>query len=111
MKTNDELYQLAKDYTDGKVFSNLHIKEGDERLLFIIFSPIYLMSDNLTDGTFSLVYEYISKSGNRSINGYPTFTSCKFLKKDEFEIFVEYHNKIIDQNTAMKEGVLSDKNN
>lgn len=111
MITNEQLYQLAKDYSEGKVFSNLQIKDGDERLMLIIFMPLALSTTDLSDGTYCLVYEYLDKSNTkRGINGYPTFSSCNFLTKEEFKIFRDYTNKIIAKNKTIKEEILNDNN-
>lgn len=86
MKSEKELKELAKDVYEGKVFL-----ANDQEALQCAFSLLMIFGD-LPKDTVAL-YEDISKSGPRSINGYPFFTSCRMLNKDEWKIFVLYYNQ------------------
>jgi len=42
-----------------------------------------------------MVYEDISKAGPGSINGYPTFFSCKIVSREDTNKFIEMYNKYV----------------
>lgn len=98
MKTDKELKQLAKEVFDGTVYMAI-----DEYKLMISF-PLFITCGNLPEDTVAL-YEDYSKAGPRSINGLPFFMSCRYLIKDEFEVFKEYYEqyKEIMQDWVVKE--------
>lgn len=104
MKTEEEITQLAKDIYAGQVFCSWNIREGDHVFIENIFMPIAFMSNEQLASFRAeephLIYEYISKAGPRSINGYPVFMSLQRLNKQEFEMLLEKYNKI---EKAMKE--------
>lgn len=101
-KTDTELKQLAADIYDNKVFTDRHIRGGGNDLQ-MIFLPIALgaFSDmkKKEREKVSLIYEYISKAGPRSINGYPIFMSVNYLTKEEhnrMNTFYEAYKQIKD---------------
>jgi len=98
MRTDEELKQLAKDMLADKIFTNAHIREGDDKLLGSIFMPIMLMDqeqrDKLEAENVNLLFEYYTEAGPRSINGYPSFMTMKYMTKDEWEKVYNYHEKM-----------------
>jgi hypothetical protein len=44
-----------------------------------------------------IIYEYISAAGPRSINGYPMFTSCRKLNKEDTQTMIKYYNELLEQ--------------
>jgi hypothetical protein len=98
MRTEEELKQLAKDLLDDKIFTDAHIREGDDSLLGSIFMPIIFIDqkqrDKMEAECVSVLFEYYSKAGPRSINGYPMFTSMNYMTKDEWEKVFNYHEKM-----------------
>lgn len=83
MKTNDELKKLAKDVYEGKIFL-----ANTDKAINCSFG-IMLIFATFPPDTVAL-YEDFSKAGPRSMNGYPCFTSCSYLTKDDWNIFVTY---------------------
>jgi hypothetical protein len=71
---------------DNTIFSNWHI-QGDKEyiadMLGSVFMPLLFGAEIPKDA--SLVYEYVSEAGPRSVDGMPMFMSCRFLKKPEAE--------------------------
>ncbi|HSZ58476.1 MAG TPA: hypothetical protein VK797_22610 [Tepidisphaeraceae bacterium] len=90
MKTDDELKALARDIYQGRVFTSSHI--ADPRDVGLVFMVLSLGAKIPPDTAF--VYEYLDKAGERSINGYPTFFSCKLLNQAETEKLIGYFNAI-----------------
>ena len=110
MKTEEELKQIAIDFAEGKIFSNLHIDlERNGSMLAMVFMPLALgadISEQIESGECYMVYEYLSKAGPRSINGMPIFFSMRYISKNEYVIMMQNYNKFVD----MKNEFLSDEN-
>ena len=91
VKTDKELRELAIGIRAGAVFTDKAIHEGEMNFLPSIFLPLGLMKDaemqELKKNNPKMVYEYMSKAGERSVNGYPQFMSFKYLSEDEFRRF------------------------
>lgn len=50
------------------------------------------------------IVEHIDKAGPRSVNGYPTFFSCKVIHKDDWSVITERAIKAMNAfNEAIKE--------
>ena len=86
MKTEKELKKLAKDVYEGNVFIAVE-KESLECAFGIMLALTTFPEDTVA------LFEDISKAGPRSINGYPTFFSCGYLNKYEWEIFINYFER------------------
>ena len=97
MRTDKELKQLAVDMLADKIFTNAHIREGDEKLLGSIFMPIMLIDqkqrDILEAKDVNVLFEYYSESRS-SINGYPVFMTMKYMNNDEWKVVTEYYEKL-----------------
>lgn len=88
MKTDAELKQLAVDMYHGHVFTDRHIPKDDPGLLRMVFMVVALGGLNETlqlpeDERPALLYEYIDKALDRSVNGCPIFASVRFLNRVE----------------------------
>lgn len=107
LKTEAELKKLAWDIHAGKVFTNRHIREGDERLFPNIFMVTLFLDEkqkeDLADA--GLFYEYYDQAGPRAINGYPMFMSLRSLCKEDTEKLFDY----IEEIKKLKEGFESGK--
>ena len=92
VKTDKELRELAMGIRTGSVFSDKAIHEGEMHLLPNIFLSLGLLSDEamqkIKQDKPKMIYEYMTKAGERCINGYPQFMSFQYLSEDEFERFV-----------------------
>lgn len=94
-KSDEEIKQLALDVMADKVFTSLHIREGEmARMLPSIFMPLIFLEgseggaeflERLKSGEITLIYEYLSKAGPRAINGYPSFLSMCCLNRADHE--------------------------
>lgn len=84
-----ELKDLARDIHRGLVFTDRHIKSEDEGFLGMVFTIIGLMDkkqmDRMQKDSPGMVYEYLSKAGSRSMNGYPIFMSMNMLSMEDTE--------------------------
>jgi hypothetical protein len=85
-----ELNKIALDIFKERIFTDRHIKQGDEKMLTTIFMVIGLGAfcdyDEKTKKDIGLLYEYYDKSMPRNINGYPMFTSVNVLSKYDTEL-------------------------
>jgi hypothetical protein len=111
-KTDAELRQIAMDIYHGHIFTDRSIRNKDDlNLLSMIFMPLALMgkegADQMIERKVSMVYEYLDRAGPRSVNGYPTFMSMKYLTEDEvqrlvpiFERYEKLQEEFTQQNPA-----------
>lgn len=88
----EEVKQVVMDSVEGKVFTSMHVRECDISMIPFIFVPISLgafarWSDAEVDN-LGLIYQYLSKAGPRSINGYPMFFDCELLSMADAERFM-----------------------
>jgi hypothetical protein len=93
--TEEELKGIAKDIWAGKIFSTWNITNQDEYPL--VFLPlVFLDKKTITEWKkkeVSFIFEYMDKAGPRSINGMPSFFSCKCLTKTETAKMFEHYKK------------------
>ena len=88
-RTDEEIMKLATDAFKGNVFFDFVLEDEskDRQLLYSIFQPLMFCSKDdleaLVENKIACLYEYMSKAGPRSINGYPMFTSMNFLDKTD----------------------------
>ena len=90
--TDAELYSLALDIVNRKVFTTYHVPDQDQHLIPHIFLPLSLM-DFLAKAAFikdppGLVYQYFDQKEDIGINGYPVFLSFERLSVDEWNRMV-----------------------
>ncbi len=96
-KTDEEILELATQYLAGSLFTDRQLDRSEDML--IVFLPLGLMGNtqmaeflallapNPEEPT-GLIYEYRSKAGPRSYNGYPIFTSMQVLDPTDLRRFV-----------------------
>lgn len=109
MKTDDELKQLARDIHAGLVFTSDDVRvpqDAPEHVraeiaatsLRMIFLPLALadqpMLDHLAAQKPKLLYEYLSKSGPRGMNGYPQFFSVSVVTEEEWPKLQAYRTAL-----------------
>ena len=99
MKTDEELKSIAKDLYQEKIFCDRFLHDPKTELS-MVFMAIALLDKQTAEELMSkkpaFIYEYYSKAGPMSVNGYPTFFSFKFLIQEEYEKMIKYFNKIIE---------------
>ena len=95
MKTNKELKKLAIDIHAGRVFTDRHCKSEEAPSTFI---PLFFMEpealQKMIDKEISLIYEYMTEAGPKTINGRPMFSSFHTLTKPEHEKMIKYFAKL-----------------
>lgn len=88
----ESLRKLAKDIATNLVFVNQMIRSNDQSLMGVIFMPLALGAlskyNQPSLNNIGMVYEYFSKAGPRSVNGYPIFTSFLLLNKQDADIVI-----------------------
>lgn len=108
--TDAELKKLAIDVHAGQVFGTWNLRNQAHET-GMVFMPLMLMDpiqikELEVDGVVHL-YEYIDKSGPRSINGYPMFMSFHTLKADEANR-LQAHLEVLRN---MEKAFMGDENN
>jgi len=92
--TQKQLKQIAVDLAEGKIFSNLHLRNQEE--LSGVFMVILFMDQEqlqkIADNDVVFIYEYLDKANPLSVNGMPTFFSMRYLTKYDFSTM--YHEYI-----------------
>lgn len=96
--TEVELKTIARDLLAGTIFTDRHLREHDSDLLGNIFMPLLFMKHEdsvaMAKTAPGLIFEYISKAGSRSINGYPIFFSFATLSQEQTKRVFAYMNAI-----------------
>lgn len=107
MRTEQELKQLAIDIVEGKVFGTWNLRNPEDAKM--VFFPFGLMDSDLRDKLVSEnvahFYEYLSKAGERGVNGMPTFFSMNCITEEEMDIL----QPLIKQLREQKEVFLATK--
>ena len=97
--TEDDMKTLARDWVEGRVFTNRDIKE--DNMIRSVFMLIGLGGFGDVDTSkIGMIYEYLSEAGERSVNGYPMFMSVRFVHKEDMKPLFEMCQKI---DTAIQE--------
>jgi len=111
--SKEELYQLAQDITDNKVFCFLTCNSKiTPREYFQCFMILNLMSREALlefKKEAYFIYEYYTESAPRSMNGNPIFFSIRYLNKPETEILKIYLIKIEKSKNKTKEEILKEE--
>lgn len=99
-RSDKYLRRLAMDIEEGKIFTSDHIREYDAQLLPSIFMPLFFSGRDfhfwmLKKNKIMLIYEYLSKAGPRSINGYPIFFSMQMLNLEDYKKLNRFRAKIL----------------
>lgn len=85
--TGEEIRQMVLDITGNKYFLGSSAPVEDWPMIFL---PIGLGGlANVDIDTIGMVAEEWDKAGDRSINGYPIFLSCKIIHVDDWAVIVE----------------------
>lgn len=88
-KTEEELFQIAKDIYSGLVYTDRHLPDINN--LRICFAPLASMSkeDLVKLNEVGLFYEYLDKASPEKINEMPVFFSVQVLNKEDTAVIVE----------------------
>lgn len=106
MRTDDELKQLARDLHAGRIFTDQHLRPGeDPAILTRIFMPLLFMNSEqwsaFKESDPAVIFEYLSEAGPREINGYPIFMSFKSLGQEEWAAIGGYYKKLKEASDAL----------
>lgn len=82
-----ELKKFVLDFLAGRIFTSAQMR--DTNLISIVFMPLGLGAlSNFSDEALKdvgIVWAYMDEvMGNRSINGYSFFHTCRFMHKDDW---------------------------
>lgn len=93
--TDEELLVLVQDYLDGKIFTSQMVSKDHLDLLPSIFMPIVFMTketlDDLERKGLVFLYEYRSAASRLGVNGYPIFSSARYMLKVDYDRFAVLH--------------------
>lgn len=95
LKTDMELWKIARDMRDGKIFSSGNIMDpADFPIVFSIFAPFIRMSHLERAETFEtdvyVIYEYMDRAIGHTHKGYPQFLTMNVLCKEESDVVEEF---------------------
>jgi hypothetical protein len=95
-RPHEELAQIARDLVHGKIFTDRHIDPGDK--ISMVFMILGLLDGEqmkkLQDDPPGLVFEYLDKAGEMSVNGYPMFLSMQMLSPADTETVFDLARKL-----------------
>lgn len=82
-----DLKKFVLDFLAGSIFTSAQMK--DSNLISVVFLPLSLGAlGNFSDEALKdvgIVWAYMHETlGNRSVNGYPFFHSCRFMHKEDW---------------------------
>lgn len=90
--SDEEIVNLARALVGGQVFTSHHIPMDDQwsQTVQFVWLPIGLggLSEAMIDEFNKhkvVFYEYLDKAGPRSVNGYPSFFSVRFISWEQFK--------------------------
>lgn len=102
-RTDEELWQLALDAAQGRVFGSWNIRFDDNYAANVrmVFLPFALMSRESAalfhEQRISAFYEYVREAGPRSCNGLPVFFSMRLLNEDDYNRFAAFYNEALSR--------------
>ena len=108
-KTDKELKHLAFDIVSDKVFYDEMIPEskGRAQIVSLVFLPLFFMKteilQELSNDNIAMFYEYYTKGLKKGINGYPTFSSCNMLDKNDKVKLIAFINEVQEFKSNFKE--------
>jgi hypothetical protein len=96
----EDIKQIASDLFHSKIFTSEHLKT-EMHLINQIFSILLFLEKNKIPKNLGMIWEYLSKAGPMSVNGYPMFLSCHFLNmEDTIKVFALYNKlKTLEEET------------
>jgi hypothetical protein len=89
-KTPAEIEQLAWDIEGGRVFGSWDCPPEMISMCFMVV--IFLEKkhlDALAEAKVAHMYEYLDKASPRSVNGYPSFFSARYIDQDDMKKVAE----------------------
>jgi hypothetical protein len=87
--TDDEIADVVRGLVAGSIFTAAQCPPEMLASVFVILGLGGLQQANIDPETIGMIYEYMDKAGERGINGYPMFFSCKLIHKDDWTIIAD----------------------
>ena len=85
--TDDDIKDVVRGLVTGHIFT---ATDAPDDLLPMIFLPLGLAGNSDIDWeTVGNVIERLDKAGERGINGYPIFLTCRLVHKDDWSLIAE----------------------
>jgi hypothetical protein len=94
--TAQELKEFVLDYCDGSIITDRQV--NDEHILPVVFMPLVFMDlSEVNTESIGIVYANTrtDTTTGRSVNGWPTFMSCRLMHKKDWELVVPVIQKEI----------------
>jgi hypothetical protein len=109
----EELAQFVQDYVEGRIFSTAQMTQGEiEHHLSVVFLPVFL-GLGITKQAHQKVGLIWARHGEDpagpwSVNGMPTFLSCRVMHKDDWEVARQAINREIEARKTRVEAMAKD---
>lgn len=99
--TDEEVKELAMRMYRGDVFTSDMINPVEfDQVLTMIFMPLIFMGkehiEQCKAQEVTMFWAEMKDAGPRAINGYPIFTSCSFVKKQDHQRVIDKYRQIQD---------------
>jgi hypothetical protein len=104
-QSNEDIKKLALCYVENGIFTSADIRPNSVELGMVFMPLLFGAVRGLDVNDIGLVYSEMGSAGPRSVNGYPMFTSCRFLNQHDNKLFWEY----VDILNAQREAFLNSK--
>jgi hypothetical protein len=104
--TDDEIKELAMRMFRGEVFTSDMIDPNEfHQVVHMIFMPMIFMGhehiEQCKAQEVTMFWANMADAGPRSINGYPIFMSCSFVKKQDHQRVIDKYRQIQDTMKAL----------
>lgn len=100
----EELNRLVREYHAGQVYLSKDIPEG---VKLNVFMPLLFLDKRqrqvLTEHPPAMIVGSIKDALPRSVNGYPIFTTIRYLYPADWATFVDKFNRLTDATKAVLE--------
>lgn len=99
-KSEEEIKTLARDVFTGRVIGSWMLERSEVESVFPLLGLLDgEQASSMPNAGIVHVYEYLDKAGPLSVNGLPTFHSCRMLNREDA---IRLANRIDAINKAFK---------
>jgi hypothetical protein len=102
--TPEAVAQLAMDLADGKLWTDRHAQGNGIEAFKIVFMLGRSAPPKEIVNTWGMLYEYLDKAGEYSVNGIPQFFSVQFMHIDDHPLLVKAYDAYQAAKAAIKSG-------
>ena len=97
-RTDAELKRIAVDIEGGSIFTSFQLPPDEPKTVQYVFTPMMFVSrkqaQQMQEDDVVCLYEYLDNRLPRNVNGYPTFSSCYMLSREQWAK-IQDHRKTI----------------